>query len=105
MVVPISGTIFNPTKVLMMRRSMHPSVRSTHESPEQFTKVLVEEYQRVKPAQLLLQLDPGKNQVAVEQARAQLREPTLRSIPDDRYTFRYSRRSARRRQVTLGAAY
>ena len=38
------------------------------------TKVYVEDYQRVKPGQLLVQLDPGNYQVAVEQAKAQLAE-------------------------------
>ena len=36
------------------------------------SRVYVEDYQRVKTGQLLIQLDPRENQVAVEQARAQL---------------------------------
>jgi membrane fusion protein, multidrug efflux system len=36
------------------------------------TRVYIEDYQRVKPGQLLVKLDPREHQVAVERARAQL---------------------------------
>jgi multidrug resistance efflux pump len=62
------------------------------------TRVYIEDYQRVKPGQLLVKLDPREHQVAVELNSLKLRR---RSIQDDRNTLWYSPRSVRRRHVTL----